>query len=82
MSSAYVSTDVHCTSTEHRNELDLLCSCIIESCVASGLHCFPLTMSSGRDILGWTEQVEPERDQSLFWHGMWCELGKPNQGIV
>ena len=31
---------------------------------------------------GWTEQFVPERDRSLFWHWMWCELGKPNKGIV
>ena len=80
--SAYVSTDVYCTSMEHRNEIDLLCNCIIESCVASGLHCIPLIRSCGRDMPGWTEQVVPERDRSLFWHWMWCELGKPNKGIV
>ena len=82
MSSTYVCTDVYCTSMEHRNETDLLCNCIIESCVASGLHCIPLTRSCGRDMTGWTEQFVPERDRSLFWHWMWCELGKPNKGIV
>ena len=44
--------------------------------------CIPLTRSGGRDMPGWTEQVEPEWDWSLFWHWMWCELGKPNKGIV
>ena len=55
MSSAYVCTDVYCTSMEHRNEIDLLCICIIESCVASGLHCIPLTRSCGSDMPGSTE---------------------------
>ena len=36
MSSAYVCTDVYCTSMEHRNEIALLCNCIIKSCAASG----------------------------------------------
>ena len=74
MSSAYICTDVYCTNTEHRKESDLLCNCIIGSCVTSGLHCIPLTRSCGTDIPGWTEQVEPERDRSLFWHWMWCEI--------
>ena len=38
MSSAYVCTNVYCTSMDHRNEINLLCNCIIESCVASGLY--------------------------------------------
>ena len=38
MSSEYVCTDLYCTNMEHTNEIDLLCNCIIESCVASGLH--------------------------------------------
>ena len=42
---------------KYGNEIDLLCNCIIESCVASGLHCIPLTRSCGRDMPGWTEQV-------------------------
>ena len=83
MISAYVCTDVHCTRMEHRNEIDLLCNCIIESCVASGLHCILLTMFSCRDMPGCTEQVEPEWNQLLLWHWMgWCELGKHNKGIV
>ena len=67
---------------ENRNEIDLLCNCIIESCVASELHCIPLTRSCGGDMPGWTEQIVLEQDRSLFWHWMWCELGKPNKGIV
>ena len=82
MSRAYVGTDVYCTSTEHRNEIELLCNCIIESCVASGLYCIPLTRSGGRDMPGLTKQVEHEQDLSLFWHWMWCELAKPNKGTV
>ena len=73
---------VYCTSTEPKNEIDLLCICIIESCVESGFHYIPLTRSGGRDMPGLTEQVEPERDRSLLWHWIWCELGKPNKGIV
>ena len=39
--------------------------------------------TGGRDMRGWSEQVEPERDRSLFWHWMWCELYNPtNKGIV
>ena len=58
------------TKKDHKNEVDLLCNCIIESCVVSGLHCIPLTRSGGRGMPGYTEQVKPERKRSLFWHWM------------
>ena len=39
-----------------------------------------LTRSCG--MPGRTEQVEPERDRSLFWHRMWCDMGKSYKGIA
>ena len=31
-------------------------------------------------IPGWREQVEPLRQDSLFWHSIWVSLGCPNSG--
>ena len=33
-------------------------------------------------VPGWTDQVEPERDRSVFLHWMWLESGKPNTGFI
>ena len=30
-------------------------------------------------VLGWKEQVAPERKASLFWHSVWLSAGRPNQ---
>ena len=42
----------------------------------------PYTVSGGRVVPEWSEQVAPVLDQSLFWHWIWCEMGKPHQGVV
>ena len=29
---------------------------------------------------GWNEEVEPYRQESMYWHNMWLREGRPNQG--
>ena len=31
---------------------------------------------------GWSEQVRPLREKSLFWHRIWIECGRPKTGAV
>ena len=33
-----------------------------------------------RAIPGWRQELEPLRQDSLFWHGVWQSSGKPNRG--
>ena len=33
-------------------------------------------------IAGWTEYVQPVREKSLFWHGVWLQCGRPWTGGV
>ena len=33
-------------------------------------------------IPGWREDVEPQRQDSLFWHNIWLSAGKPNKGVM
>ena len=58
---------IYCKCLEHRSEIYSLFHFIIDVCVISGLNCIIFVWSSGRDMPGWTEQVKPERDRSLFW---------------
>ena len=30
---------------------------------------------------GWSDEVEPERNRSLFWHWIWLEFDKPRSGF-
>ena len=36
----------------------------------------------GTAIPGWKKELEPLRQDSLFWHSMWQQSGKPNRGQV
>ena len=33
-------------------------------------------------IPGWSEDIEPKRRLSLFWHGIWVDCGRPRSGHV
>jgi len=50
----------------------------------AGDACIPQTTnrkSTGR-IPGWSEEVQPLRDKSLFWHNIWIDCGRPREGYV
>ena len=33
-------------------------------------------------IPGWNNLATQEREQSLFWHWIWCEAGRPYNGDI
>ena len=35
-----------------------------------------------RAIPGWKEKVEPVRNDSIFWHDIWINAGRPNKGMI
>ena len=86
-------SDPLCSDPTHSTErddhvLDILCS-IVESShtklpLAGGRRAAPANSKSGKvsggNIPGWNEEVEPFRQDSLFWHEVWISAGKPNTG--
>ena len=36
----------------------------------------------GKAIPGWREQVEPYREDSMFWHAIWQSAERPNKGVL
>jgi hypothetical protein len=38
--------------------------------------------TSARRIPGWSERIEPLREKSLFWHGIWVDCGRAKTGAV
>ena len=50
--------------------IDDLCNSIIASCTKAGNitipSCKPKRVAS--EVPGWSDEVEPERNRSLFWH--------------
>ena len=64
----YSCVDVHCKSIQHCQDIDYLCSSIINYCLESSVLAIPFVRSGNGDIPGWTEQVNPELDNAKFWH--------------
>ena len=83
LSSIFISNDLllctncNCSSNFHREEIDILCQSIIESCISASESCIPIARVRTKEITGWADQVKPEKDRSLFWHWLWLESGKP-----
>ena len=86
-------SDPHCTDNSHSSErdnhvLDILCN-IVESShttlpLAGGRRAVPSGAGKhhqpGGNIPGWTENVEPFREDALFWHSVWVSARRPNAG--
>ena len=53
---------------EHKLEIDMLCNSIIDSCIVASQRTIPVNSyaSANKEMPGWPETVEPEREQSLF----------------
>ena len=74
--------DVHCQLPEHLHLIDELCNNIINCCLESSYKSLPLIQDNSKCIPGWSDQAKLEKEQSLFWHWVWLESGKPFTGIV
>ena len=86
--------DPHCQNQDHRSErnsfmLDLICNMIEAS-----HETIPMTGGSKHTkngevkceitkcVPGWKSEVEPYRQDSLFWHSIWISSGRPNTGAL
>ena len=85
-------SDPLCSDPAHSSErdehvLDMLCH-IVESShtmlpLAGGRRSAPrssTSISSSGNIPGWTENVEPYRQEALFWHSVWVSARRPAIG--
>ena len=86
-------SDPLCQDPTHSSErdslvLDMLCS-VVESShtklpLAGGRRAVTAGAKSnkqpGGNIPGWNEEVEPFREDALFWHSIWASTGRPNSG--
>ena len=70
--------DVHCTNEVHKEQLDTYVVellNVLEDTVDQNIpKVKPATKLSS--VPGWSEFVQPVRDDMLFWHSIWVSLGK------
>ena len=77
-----------CNNQAHSEERDSFVLDILMSIVESSHLTLPLKGGRGpgktkiglKTIPGWTEEVEPFRKDSLYWHKAWLSEGRPNHG--
>ena len=77
--------NIHCQSNEHKMSIDAYISDIISAIETSVGDNIPYTRpargkSSRKVIPGWTELVEPFKQDAKFWYSVWYSAGKPNTG--
>ncbi len=72
--------DVNCYNPEHRQSTDNYTETLID-CIIAASECLPKTCPS-KKLPFWKERVKPLRDKALFWHRLWCDNGKPQNGII
>ena len=78
-------SDVHCSDEQHRLDRDGHVVDVLTSVVEASHSAIPLTKKarakgSSPSIPGWKQQVEPFRQDAMFWHSIWLSLNKPNSG--
>ena len=71
-----------CTDCDHIDATDNTSDTVIKCCIDSGLTSIPSSGHNGREVPGWNDEVKQAKDQSLFWHSIWFESGRPNTGPV
>ena len=75
-------TDVNCTCEAHRLGIEVFCNTIIDACLEAGRTCIPECKPAGHSKPGWNAEVKELREDSLFWHRLWVDIGRPQTGVV
>lgn len=76
-------TDPDCSNEHHLNELDEYAEFIIEVCTTAS-DCVPKSSHNAKRkrIPGWNQFVKPLHEKAMFWHMIWNQNGRPQQGVV
>ena len=79
--------DMHCKDDLHRTDIDKFLGSILECIDSAAGYCLPWSRSANRKQErpksknklrpGWSENVRPFRDDSIFWNQVWISAGKP-----
>ena len=71
-----------CTDCDHIDAIDNTCDTVVKYCIDSGLTSIPSSRLNVREVPDWNDEIRQAKDQSLFWHWIWLESGRPNTGHV
>ena len=84
--------DPACTTAGHSEDRDSFALDIMGAVIEASIETLPKTGGGRQDdsgkpvscnsIPGWTETVEPRRQDALHWHAIWQSAGRPNKGAL
>ena len=73
--------DVNCCREDHRQQIDDWCEKLIDCCLKAD-DVLPHIRKQKRNRPYWREEVKPYKDESIWWHNLWVQGGKPSEGII
>ena len=71
-----------CHDPSHIENIERLCGQLISTCLNAGKHSLPKCAPPRGRVPMWNERIKPLRDDSLFWHWLWKEDGRPPTGVL
>ena len=79
--------DVHCQDTSHFDDVDCLTVNVLEAVQSCAFETLPVSQPPRKGFKrkskpGWTEHVQPFRENSLFWHQVWKSAGRTVNTIL
>ncbi len=55
---------------------------MFQCCLDASENAFPMSNPEHCAILEWKTRIQPLNDDSLFWHWVWNQCGRPRFGVV
>ena len=81
-----VNCNIFHNCTVHYDEFYVFYNDIISACVLATdetiPHNRPTSQRKGNEVPGWNSHVREKRDEAIFWHTSWVNLGRPSTGWV
>ena len=73
--------NLNCELSQHKYEIDHLSEQLEDVLITCANKLFPKTKSRHAKPF-WKEKIKPLKDDSMFWHWVWRECGKPSHGVI
>ena len=73
-----------CTSPVHLHAIDNCAARLQATLIQCSHACIPRkrAASSKKYVAGWNSECSDLRKQSIAWHNMWVQAGRPNTGVI
>ena len=73
---------MNCKCEAHKTMINDLCNRLSDIMVSATRKVFPIRRKGKTKVPIWTDNIEPLKRTALFWHAIWCENNRPEDGVV